>query len=203
MIEIGTVLWCGSVQWVFFMQQSLTGREKFVLASIMTQISFSISFTPSPGKTSKGGWRGGEATYSRNIMTENGFALLFISGKMVIFPFPPLLKDPNLLPPSPSRLGWSFCGKRSRGSIFSLWGSGDRLWNENVSPLRKQLMCEMKWVGPTAFHTARGIKFPKEPVSLRELVRRNLVTSQSPARPLLFANRSPVANRALQLVTCA
>lgn len=132
----------------FYAAASLTGRGKkkiqFMLASItipIITVSFHF-FPPFPGKNSPREERERGPTYSWEyhdwVLTCSAFHVR----KMVIFPFPPSeslhLKDPNIFPLSPSQLGWFFHGKWSWVSIFPLWGSGDRLQNENISLLGKQ-----------------------------------------------------------------
>lgn len=128
--------------------------------------------------------------------------------KMVTFPYPLSeflhLKDPNIFFFSPSQLGCFFVGSVARLAFFfcevvetacrmkmSLFDANTtvNVWNEvswaNFVPpgQRNQIPCVRL--------------LPSEPARL------NLVTTQSSGRPLLSANRSPVAKRGLQLVTCA
>lgn len=172
------------------------------------RVSFHFSPPPIPWKNSPREERERGPTYSWNHHDWVVMCSAFHVRKMVYFHFPLCeflhLKDPNNFPLTKST--WQiFPWEMKRVSIFLLWGSGDCLQNENVSPFTQtqQLMCEMKWVGPTLFHAASRIKFPTSGFRPREPARQNLVTSQGTGRPLLSANRSPVARRGLQLVTCA
>lgn len=164
-----------------------------MLASITIPI-ITVSFhffpppPPFPGKNSPREERERGPTYSWEyhdwVLTCSAFHVR----KMVIFPFPPSeslhLKDPNIFPLSPSQLGWFFHGKWSWVSIFPLWGSGDRLQNENISLLCKHNTVNVWNEVSRANFVPHGQKnqIPGERLSPCEPARLNLVTIQSSGR---------------------
>lgn len=153
----------------FYAAVLLTERKKkmstqFVLASIMIQIiavSFSISLPPYPWKTVQGKTRNNFQPIPKDIMIWSWCALVFMSGKWSYFLFlSPLWVFAFKKTPIFSlthQVNLASFSKRSQAFFFcEVVEPACRM--KTSSTQTQQLMCEMRWAGPTLFHAARKKK---------------------------------------------